>query len=74
MATFKELGVREDLLRAIELMGYENPMPIQEMVIPHLLNEETDVVGLAQTGTGKTAAAHAAAHRYQFAHHTGSNP
>ncbi|MBQ9585622.1 MAG: DEAD/DEAH box helicase [Muribaculaceae bacterium] len=56
MATFKELGVREDLLRAIELMGYENPMPIQEMVIPHLLNEETDVVGLAQTGTGKTAA------------------
>jgi ATP-dependent RNA helicase DeaD len=56
MATFKELGVRDDLLRAIELMGYENPMPIQEMVIPHLLNEETDVVGLAQTGTGKTAA------------------
>ena len=56
MATFKELGVREDLLRAIELMGYEKPMPIQEMVIPHLLNEETDVVGLAQTGTGKTAA------------------
>lgn len=56
MATFKELGVRDDLLRAIELMGYEKPMPIQEMVIPHLLNEETDVVGLAQTGTGKTAA------------------
>lgn len=56
MATFKELGVRDDLLRAIELMGYEQPMPIQEMVIPHLLNEETDVVGLAQTGTGKTAA------------------
>ena len=56
MSTFKELGVRDDLLRAIELMGYEKPMPIQEMVIPHLLNEETDVVGLAQTGTGKTAA------------------
>ncbi len=56
MATFKELGVRDDLLRAIEMMGYEKPMPIQEMVIPHLLNEETDVVGLAQTGTGKTAA------------------
>ncbi|MBR5030533.1 MAG: DEAD/DEAH box helicase [Muribaculaceae bacterium] len=56
MATFRELGVRDDLLRAIELMGYENPMPIQEMVIPHLLNEDTDVVGLAQTGTGKTAA------------------
>ncbi len=56
MTTFKELGVRDDLLRAIENMGYEKPMPIQEMVIPHLLNEETDVVGLAQTGTGKTAA------------------
>ncbi len=56
MPTFKELGVRDDLLRAIEMMGYEKPMPIQEMVIPHLLNEETDVVGLAQTGTGKTAA------------------
>ena len=56
MATFQELGVRDDLLRAIELMGYEKAMPIQEMVIPHLLNEETDVVGLAQTGTGKTAA------------------
>ena len=56
MATFKELGVRDDLLRSIDLMGYEKPMPIQEMVIPHLLNEETDVVGLAQTGTGKTAA------------------
>ena len=56
MATFKELGVRDDLLRAIELMGYENPMPIQEMVIPHLLHEDSDVVGLAQTGTGKTAA------------------
>lgn len=56
MATFEELGVRGDLLRAIEMMGYQKPMPIQEMVIPHLLNEDTDVVGLAQTGTGKTAA------------------
>ncbi|MCM1370009.1 MAG: DEAD/DEAH box helicase [Candidatus Amulumruptor caecigallinarius] len=37
-------------------MGFENPMPIQEMVIPHLLQKEGDVVGLAQTGTGKTAA------------------
>ena len=56
MATFEELGVREDLLRAITELGYETPMPIQEKVIPHLLNEDTDVVGLAQTGTGKTAA------------------
>lgn len=56
MTTFQELGVREDLLRAIAELGYESPMPIQEKVIPHLLNEDSDVVGLAQTGTGKTAA------------------
>ena len=37
-------------------MGYENPMPVQEEVIPHLLSENTDMVALAQTGTGKTAA------------------
>ncbi|MDE6836740.1 MAG: DEAD/DEAH box helicase, partial [Muribaculaceae bacterium] len=37
-------------------MGFENPMPIQEMVIPHLIEKEGDVIGLAQTGTGKTAA------------------
>lgn len=54
--TFEELGVREDLLRAIAEMGYVNPMPVQEKVIPHLLNEDNDVVALAQTGTGKTAA------------------
>ena len=54
--TFEELGVREDLLKAIKEMGYETPMPVQEKVIPHLLNEDSDVVALAQTGTGKTAA------------------
>ncbi len=54
--TFEELGVREDLLKAIKEMGYETPMPVQEKVIPHLLNEDNDVVALAQTGTGKTAA------------------
>ena len=54
--TFEELGVREDILRAITEMGYEHPMPVQEKVIPHLLNEDSDVVALAQTGTGKTAA------------------
>lgn len=56
MKTFEELGVREDLLKAITEMGYEQPMPVQEKVIPHLLNEDSDVVALAQTGTGKTAA------------------
>ena len=54
--TFEELGVREDLLKAIADMGYVAPMPVQEKVIPHLLNEDSDVVALAQTGTGKTAA------------------
>ncbi len=54
--TFEELGVRDDLRRAIEELGFESPMPIQEKVIPHLLNEDGDVVALAQTGTGKTAA------------------
>lgn len=54
--TFEELGVSEPLRKAVEELGFENPMPVQERVIPHLLNEEGDVVALAQTGTGKTAA------------------
>ena len=54
--TFEELGVREDLLRAIKELGFEMPMPIQEKTIPHLLHNDNDVVALAQTGTGKTAA------------------
>ena len=54
--TFADLGVAPELLRAIEDMGFENPMPIQTLVIPHLNEKEGDVVGLAQTGTGKTAA------------------
>ncbi|MBD5298302.1 MAG: DEAD/DEAH box helicase [Bacteroides sp.] len=56
--TFEDLGVRDDLRRAIEELGFENPMPVQEKVIPHLLDEslDGDVVALAQTGTGKTAA------------------
>ncbi len=54
--TFAQLGIEDKFLRAIEELGFEHPMPIQEMVIPHLLNEDGDVVGLAQTGTGKTAA------------------
>ncbi len=44
------------MLRAIGEMGFESPMPVQEKVIPHLLHEDGDVVALAQTGTGKTAA------------------
>ncbi len=56
MKTFEEMGVSPELLKAIQELGFESPMPIQEMVIPHLLSQEGDVVGLAQTGTGKTAA------------------
>ncbi len=56
MKTFEELGVSTDIRKAIEEMGYENPMPVQEEVIPYLLGEGNDVVALAQTGTGKTAA------------------
>ncbi|MDE6192005.1 MAG: DEAD/DEAH box helicase [Muribaculum sp.] len=56
MKTFEELGVRDDLLKAIHELGFSNPMPVQEKVIPHLLNEDGDVIALAQTGTGKTAA------------------
>lgn len=54
--TFKELGLKEDLLRGIEKLGYENPTPIQEKAIPAVISGMTDMVGLAQTGTGKTAA------------------
>ncbi|MEE1221997.1 MAG: DEAD/DEAH box helicase [Bacteroidaceae bacterium] len=56
MTTFNELGLCDELLQAVEEQGYEHPMPVQEQVIPHLLQNEGDLVALAQTGTGKTAA------------------
>ncbi len=56
MKTFEELGVSPEIRRAIEEMGYEHPMPVQEEVIPYLLGVNNDIVALAQTGTGKTAA------------------
>ena len=56
MKTFEELGVAEEIRRAITEMGFVNPMPVQEEVIPYLLGTGNDVIGLAQTGTGKTAA------------------
>src|SRR6187431_1426931 len=55
MTTFAELGLSEPLLRALQDVGYESPSPIQEQTIPPLL-EGRDVIGQAQTGTGKTAA------------------
>ncbi|MBR1400198.1 MAG: DEAD/DEAH box helicase [Prevotella sp.] len=56
MKTFEELGVSNEILRAITEMGFVSPMPVQEEVIPYLLGEGNDVIALAQTGTGKTAA------------------
>lgn len=56
MKTFEELGVSEEIRRAIEEIGFEQPMPVQEEVIPYLLGNGNDVIALAQTGTGKTAA------------------
>lgn len=54
--TFKELGLSDALMKAIDDLGFENPTPIQQQTIPLLTNNATDVVALAQTGTGKTAA------------------
>ncbi len=56
MKKFDELGLAEPILKAIEELGYEHPMPVQEEVIPKFLNHDNDLVALAQTGTGKTAA------------------
>ena len=56
MKTFEELGICEEIRVAIEELGFVQPMPVQEEVIPYLLGNLTDVIALAQTGTGKTAA------------------
>jgi len=56
MRSFNELGVGEQALKAIAELGFEQPTPIQEQAIPVLISDEKDFVGLAQTGTGKTAA------------------
>lgn len=54
--TFSELGLRPEVLKAVTSLGFEQPTPIQIEAIPHLLKSKCDFVGLAQTGTGKTAA------------------
>ena len=56
MQSFSKLGLDEDILKAVQKMGFENPSEIQSKAIPQLLDKETDLVALAQTGTGKTAA------------------
>lgn len=54
--TFEELGLKSEVLKSLQELGFEAPTPIQQKAIPHLLGENSDFVGLAQTGTGKTAA------------------
>lgn len=56
MSLFSDFPLREELTRAVADMGFETPTPIQEQTIPMLLQEPVDIIGLAQTGTGKTAA------------------
>ena len=56
MTNFEEMGFTPGILKAIQELGFENPMPVQEKVIPLMLGGEADIIALAQTGTGKTAA------------------
>ena len=56
MLKFNELGFSPNLLRGIEELGFINPTPIQKEIIPLYFQTEDDIIGLAQTGTGKTAA------------------
>src|SRR5690554_8098119 len=56
MTKFSEFGLSEPILKAIEDLGFTEASPIQQKTIPLLTQEETDIIGLAQTGTGKTAA------------------
>ena len=56
MSTFKDLGLNPMILQALAEIGFEQPTPIQVKTIPHLINSKNDLIALAQTGTGKTAA------------------
>lgn len=56
MLNFQDLGLKPELLKAVDALGFKEPMPVQAAVIPFLLTQPCDLVGLAQTGTGKTAA------------------
>jgi ATP-dependent RNA helicase DeaD len=56
MLTFESFGLNNNILKSINELGFVSPTPIQEQVIPHLLKSKQDLIGLAQTGTGKTAA------------------
>jgi ATP-dependent RNA helicase DeaD len=56
MTRFSEIGINDDILKGLAALDFDAPTPVQEQIIPALLAQRTDLVGLAQTGTGKTAA------------------
>ena len=56
MTKFEEMGFTPGILKSIQELGFEQPMPVQEKVIPLMLGDDRDIIALAQTGTGKTAA------------------
>ena len=56
MSTFLNLGVRKDFIKGLHELGITNPTEVQTQAIPYLLQNKSDFIGLAQTGTGKTAA------------------
>ena len=56
MIKFDELGLNDNILKAVTELGFETPTPVQEKTIPYILESESDLIALAQTGTGKTAA------------------
>lgn len=68
MISFSSFPLREELLQALTDLGFETPTPIQQKVIPTLISEPKDIIGLAQTGTGKTAA-----YGLPLLHHTDLN-
>ncbi len=56
MQTFEETGINPQIIKAVSELGFENPTPVQQLTIPYLLGKKKDLVAVAQTGTGKTAA------------------
>ena len=56
MTTFQEMGLNPEIQKAIDELGFVAPTPIQQQAIPQILSSEEDLIALAQTGTGKTAA------------------
>ena len=56
MKTFKELGLNQETMKSLDDLGFTEPTPVQEKVIPFILEKDKDLIALAQTGTGKTAA------------------